>query len=62
MVARHESHPVLRPHEPLRIEEVPTPTPAPRPKPLIKVKACGICASDLHIFAGEIRGFDMPGR
>jgi propanol-preferring alcohol dehydrogenase len=47
------------PHEPLRIEEVPTPTPAPG-EALIKVKACGICASDLHIFAGEIRGFDMP--
>ena len=47
------------PHEPLRIEDVPTPTPAPG-EVLIKVKACGICASDLHIFAGEIRGFDMP--
>jgi 2-desacetyl-2-hydroxyethyl bacteriochlorophyllide A dehydrogenase len=47
------------PHEPLRIEEVATPTPGPG-EALIKVKACGICASDLHIFAGEIRGFSMP--
>lgn len=47
------------PHEPLRIEDVPTPTPGPG-EALIKVKACGICASDLHIFAGEIRGFNMP--
>ncbi len=47
------------PHQPLRIEDVPTPTPGPG-EALIKVKACGICASDLHIFAGEIRGFAMP--
>jgi len=47
------------PHEPLRIEEIPTPEPAPG-EALIQVKACGICASDLHIFAGEIRGFAMP--
>jgi 2-desacetyl-2-hydroxyethyl bacteriochlorophyllide A dehydrogenase len=47
------------PHEPLRIEEVPTPTPAPG-EALLKVKACGICASDLHIFAGEIRSPTMP--
>lgn len=47
------------PHEPLRIEDVPTPTPGPG-EALIKVKACGICASDLHIFAGEIRSPHMP--
>jgi 2-desacetyl-2-hydroxyethyl bacteriochlorophyllide A dehydrogenase len=47
------------PHEPLRIEDVPTPTPGPG-EALIKVKACGICASDLHIFAGEIRSPFMP--
>jgi propanol-preferring alcohol dehydrogenase len=47
------------PHAPLRIEEVPTPEAGPG-EVLIKVKACGICASDLHIFAGELRGFAMP--
>ena len=47
------------PHEPLRIEEVPTPTPGPG-EALIRVKACGICASDLHIFAGELRSPTMP--
>lgn len=47
------------PHAPLRVAEVPTPTPAPG-EVQIAVKACGICASDLHIFAGEIRGFTMP--
>jgi len=47
------------PHAPLRIEEIPTPEPAAG-ELLVKVKACGICASDLHVFAGEIRGFTMP--
>lgn len=47
------------PHEPLRIEDVPTPTPGPG-EALIQVKACGICASDLHIFAGELRSPTMP--
>ena len=47
------------PHEPLRIEDVPTPTPGPG-EALIQVKACGICASDLHIFAGELRSPNMP--
>ena len=47
------------PGTPLRIEDVPTPEPGPG-EVLIKVKACGICASDLHIFAGEVRGFTMP--
>ncbi len=47
------------PNTPLRIEDVPAPDPAPG-EALVKVKACGICASDLHIFAGEIRGFAMP--
>jgi 2-desacetyl-2-hydroxyethyl bacteriochlorophyllide A dehydrogenase len=43
----------------LRIEDVPTPEPVPG-EVRIKVKACGICASDLHIFAGEVHGFTMP--
>jgi len=47
------------PHQPLRIEDLPTPTPGPG-EALIKVKACGICASDLHIFAGAIRSPHMP--
>jgi 2-desacetyl-2-hydroxyethyl bacteriochlorophyllide A dehydrogenase len=46
-------------NQPLRIEEVPTPVPGAG-EALIKVKACGICASDLHIFAGEIHPSSMP--
>lgn len=47
------------PNAPLRIEDVPRPDPAPG-EVLIQVKACGICASDLHIFHGEIRTPTMP--
>src|SRR5690348_16590741 len=47
------------PHSPLRIEDVPTPTPGPG-EALLKVKACGICASDLHIFDGSLRSPTMP--
>lgn len=38
---------------PLKVEEVP----APEPKPgyvLLKVLACGVCRTDLHIVEGEL--------
>jgi len=38
--------------EPLRIEEVDTPTPE-ADEVLIKVEACGVCHSDLHIAEGD---------
>jgi propanol-preferring alcohol dehydrogenase len=38
--------------EPLRIEEIATPTPGPG-EVLIKVAACGVCHSDLHLAMGE---------
>ena len=38
--------------EPLRIEETPTPTPGSG-EVLIKVAACGVCHSDLHLAMGE---------
>lgn len=36
----------------LRIEELPVPEPGPRDV-LLRVKACGICGTDLHIFHGD---------
>jgi D-arabinose 1-dehydrogenase-like Zn-dependent alcohol dehydrogenase len=57
------------PNKPLRIEEVPLPK--IREKwALVKVKACGICHSDLHIIKGAIRvpktplilGHEISGR
>ena len=38
--------------QPLVIEEVPTPTPGPG-EVIVKVEACGVCHSDLHLAAGD---------
>jgi propanol-preferring alcohol dehydrogenase len=38
---------------PLRIEEVPQPQPGPG-QVLLKVRACGVCRTDLHITEGEL--------
>jgi propanol-preferring alcohol dehydrogenase len=40
-------------HRPLQLEEVPLPSPGPR-EVLIKVKACGVCHTDLHIVEGDL--------
>jgi propanol-preferring alcohol dehydrogenase len=39
---------------PLRIEDVPKPAPTPG-HVLLKVRACGVCRTDLHIVEGELR-------
>ncbi len=41
------------PGQPLSVEEVPDPTPGPSDV-VVRVEACGICASDLHFLHGEI--------
>jgi succinate semialdehyde reductase (NADPH) len=43
---------------PLSIEEMPDPKPR-QGEVLIKVEACGVCHSDLHVIKGEI-GFPLP--
>ncbi len=47
------------PGQPLRPAEVPTPTPAPD-QVLIRVSACGICRTDLHIFDGDLADPKLP--
>lgn len=45
-------------HAPLRVEEIPT----PRPKAgevLVRVAACGVCHTDLHVMKGEVK-FPLP--
>ncbi|HEX9774458.1 MAG TPA: zinc-binding dehydrogenase [Actinomycetota bacterium] len=37
----------------LRVEDVPTPEPGPG-EALVEVAACGVCASDLHMFDGSL--------
>jgi alcohol dehydrogenase, propanol-preferring len=39
---------------PLRIEDIPCPKPSPG-QVLVRVKACGVCRTDLHIVEGELR-------
>ena len=39
--------------EPLRLAEIPVPEPGPN-QILIKVAACGVCRTDLHVFDGEL--------
>lgn len=45
--------------EPLTLDEVPTPEPEIG-EVLIKVKACGVCRTDLHIVDGDLRGPKLP--
>ena len=48
---------------PLEIRDTPVPTPAPG-QMLLRVRACGVCRTDLHIVEGELkplRGNVIPG-
>ena len=53
MLAAVLSHPGPADTNPLSIEEVPVPLPQPG-EALLKVKACGVCRTDLHILEGEL--------
>ncbi|HSM86871.1 MAG TPA: zinc-dependent alcohol dehydrogenase family protein [Candidatus Limnocylindrales bacterium] len=44
---------------PLKLREVPTPTPADH-EVLVRVTACGICRTDLHVVEGELPPRKMP--
>jgi alcohol dehydrogenase, propanol-preferring len=48
-----------RPGTPLRLAELPVPAPAPE-QILIKVAACGVCRTDLHVFDGELSKPKLP--
>ena len=48
-----------RPGEPLRLRSVPTPRPGPE-QVLIRVRACGVCRTDLHIVDGELPNPKLP--
>ncbi|TAK43064.1 MAG: zinc-binding alcohol dehydrogenase family protein [Betaproteobacteria bacterium] len=50
---------VHAPHAPLREERLPLPDPGPR-QVLLKVRACGVCRTDLHIADGELAGGKLP--
>ncbi|GAB2678444.1 zinc-binding dehydrogenase [Saccharopolyspora gloriosae] len=46
------------PTEPLRLEEIARPSPR-RGEALVRVVACGVCHTDLHVMKGEV-GFPAP--
>ena len=47
------------PHEPLERRVVPDPEPGPG-QVLIRVKACAVCRTDLHIVDGELEHPKLP--
>ena len=48
-----------RPGAPLRAAEVPDPVPGPH-EVLLRVAACGVCRTDLHVRDGELPGAVLP--
>jgi len=48
-----------RPRAPLRIADVPDPAPGPGDA-LIRVEACGVCRTDLHVADGDLRAPRLP--
>jgi propanol-preferring alcohol dehydrogenase len=47
------------PGRPLRLAEVPDPVPGPG-RLLLRVRACGVCRTDLHIVDGELAAGHLP--
>jgi propanol-preferring alcohol dehydrogenase len=45
--------------QPLRLADIPEPAPGPE-QILIKVNACGVCRTDLHILDGDLTGPKLP--
>jgi propanol-preferring alcohol dehydrogenase len=45
--------------QPLRLTEVPVPTPGPA-QVLLRVRACGVCRTDLHVADGELLNPKLP--
>ena len=48
-----------RPGQPLQLQELPVPIPEPG-QVLLKVRACGVCRTDLHILDGELKEPKLP--
>jgi propanol-preferring alcohol dehydrogenase len=48
-----------QPGRPLRLQQLAKPVPGPR-QVLVKVSACGVCRTDLHVVDGELTGPKLP--
>jgi propanol-preferring alcohol dehydrogenase len=46
-------------HSPLHLSEMPVPVPGPD-QVLVRVRACGVCRTDLHVFDGELPHPKLP--
>jgi propanol-preferring alcohol dehydrogenase len=47
------------PHTPLRLSDLPRPAPGPE-QVLLRVRACGVCRTDLHVADGELPNPKLP--
>src|SRR3712207_8241984 len=47
------------PGDPLRVAEVPVPEPGPE-QVLLRVHACAVCRTDLHVVDGELQDPKLP--
>ncbi|MGA9116282.1 MAG: zinc-dependent alcohol dehydrogenase family protein [Bacteroidota bacterium] len=59
MKALRLHHPGRAEQRPLRLEEIPPPVPGPR-EVRIRVRACGVCRTDLHLAEGDIPAGKLP--
>lgn len=50
---------LVQPGDPLQLQEIPRPDPAPG-QLLLRVTACGICRTDLHVVDGELTEPQLP--
>mgnify|MGYP000368552731 FL=1 len=50
---------LTEPGRPLELRELPTPEPGPGQLQL-RVRACGVCRTDLHVFDGELPEPKLP--
>src|ERR1044071_1064188 len=48
-----------KPGAPLRLTDIPRPTPKPG-EVLIRVHACAVCRTDLHVINGELQNPKLP--
>ncbi|HHV55910.1 MAG TPA: zinc-dependent alcohol dehydrogenase family protein [Firmicutes bacterium] len=55
----HSQQPLGEEKVPLRLEEVPLPVPGPG-EVRLRVEACGVCHTDLHIAEGELPAAHLP--
>lgn len=59
MKAQILAHPASIHSEPLRLQDVPRPNPNDK-ELLVKVHACGVCHTDLHVVEGELPEPELP--